>query len=66
MNGKINILIVHFNTPRLTECLVKSINKFTPNSNIYIFGNSDEFPFTAEQWIRKYAKYWPMARSSRK
>ena len=48
MDGKINILIIHFNTPRLTECLVKSLNKFTPNSNIYIFDNSDKFPFKAK------------------
>ena len=46
--GKINILIVHFNTPNLTECLVKSINKFSPDSNIYIFDNSDRLPFTAK------------------
>lgn len=46
--GKINILIVHFNTPNLTECLVKSINKFSPDSNIYIFDNSDKLPFTAK------------------
>lgn len=49
MDKRINILIVHFNTPLLTECLVKSINKFTPNSNIYIFDNSDKKPFTYRQ-----------------
>lgn len=42
-----NILIVHFNTPELTEALVKSINKFTPGCSIYIFDNSDKRPFTA-------------------
>ena len=30
----------------MTECLVRSINKFTPNSSIYIFDNSDKEPFT--------------------
>jgi len=49
MNSPINICIVHFNTPLLTECLVKSINKFTPNSKIYIFDNSDKLPFTYKQ-----------------
>lgn len=50
MNKKINILIVHYNTPRLTECLVKSINKFVgANCTIYIFDNSDKNPFTYKQ-----------------
>ena len=48
MAEKINICIVHFNTPKLTECLVRSINKFTPNSTIYIFDNSNKRPFTAK------------------
>jgi hypothetical protein len=48
-NKIVNICIVHFNTPILTECLVKSINKFTPNSKIYIFDNSDKQPFTYRQ-----------------
>ena len=42
----INVCIVHYNTPKLTECLVRSINKYTPNSVIYIFDNSDKDPFT--------------------
>lgn len=45
----IKIVIVHFNTPELTECLVKSINKFVPESVIYIFDNSDKNPFTYRQ-----------------
>lgn len=46
----INILIVHYNTPKLTECLVKSINKFVgTDCNIYIFDNSDKLPFTYKQ-----------------
>ena len=40
-----NICIVHFNTPVLTAHLVKSINKHTPGTNIYIFDNSDKSPF---------------------
>lgn len=48
MAQKINVLIIHYNTPVLTECLVKSINKFTPNANIYIFDNSDKLPFKAK------------------
>lgn len=45
----IKICIVHYNTPLLTECLIKSINKFTPNSEIFIFDNSDKEPFTYRQ-----------------
>lgn len=48
----INILIVHYNTPELTECLVKSINKQVKTNrvaNIYIFDNSNERTFTYRQ-----------------
>jgi len=45
----INISIIHYNTPLLTECLIKSINKFTPDSKIYIFDNSDKYPFIYRQ-----------------
>lgn len=44
----INVLIVHYNTPHLTECLVKSINMFEKDVTIYIFDNSDKLPFTAK------------------
>lgn len=40
-----NVCIVHYNTPVLTAHLVKSINKYTPGTNIYIFDNSDKRPF---------------------
>lgn len=40
-----NVCIIHFNTPVLTAHLVKSINKHTPGTNIYIFDNSDKRPF---------------------
>ena len=33
----------------LEDVLIKSINKFTPNSEIYIFDNSDKEPFTYRQ-----------------
>ena len=53
----INILIVHYNTPELTECLIKSINKKIKDSNvsnIYIFDNSDSRPFTYRQENIRY------------
>lgn len=45
---KKNIVIIHYNTPYLTECLVKSINLFMKDAVIYIFDNSDKDPFTAK------------------
>ena len=45
---KKNIVIIHYNTPYLTECLVRSINFFVKNAIIYIFDNSDKSPFTAK------------------
>ena len=45
---KKNILIIHYNTPYLTECLVRSINLFVEGATIYIFDNSNEKPFTAK------------------
>ena len=45
---KKNIAIIHYNTPYLTECLVRSINLFVKDANIYIFDNSDKLPFVAK------------------
>ena len=45
---KKNIVIIHYNTPYLTECLVRSINLFVKDAIIYIFDNSDKLPFTAK------------------
>ena len=42
----INVLIVNYNTQKLTEACIKSINKHTPNVNIYVFDNSDNGKFT--------------------
>ena len=45
---KKNIVIVHYNTPLFTECLVRSINLFVKDAIIYIFDNSDKYPFVAD------------------
>ena len=45
---KKNIVIVHYNTPLLTECLVRSINLFVKDAIIYVFDNSDKYPFVAD------------------
>ena len=40
-----NVCIVHYNTPVLTEAVIKSIRKRTPDVHITIFDNSDRYPF---------------------
>ena len=41
------IAIIHFNTPELTEALIKSIRKHGGEEyKVVIFDNSDERPFT--------------------
>lgn len=42
---RVNLVIIHYNTPELTEALYHSICKFTPNSTVYIFDNSNMRPF---------------------
>lgn len=43
-----NILIIHYNTPKLTECLVRSVNKFVNGAIIYILDNSNRRPFKSK------------------
>lgn len=43
MNKK--VVIVNYNTTLLTQCCIKSVNKFTPGCKIYVFDNSDKEPF---------------------
>ncbi len=47
---RVNLVIVHFNTPELTTALYMSICKFTPNSDVYIFDNSTTRPFPYEKF----------------
>ena len=42
---KKNVLIVNFNTQKLTEACIKSVNKHTPGCHIYVFDNSDKESF---------------------
>ena len=48
LHKKINICIIHYNTPELTNALIKSINKNVKRAFIYLFDNSDKKPFTYE------------------
>ncbi len=43
-----NIVIIHYNTPYLTECLVRSINLYVKDAIIYVFDNSNKSPFNAK------------------
>jgi len=43
-NG-IDVAIVHYNTPELTDAAIRSLNKFTPGCRVTIFDNSNEKPF---------------------
>lgn len=42
---KKNVLIVNYNTQKLTEACIKSVNKHTSGCTIYVFDNSDKEPF---------------------
>lgn len=42
------IVIINFNTQRLTEACIRSINKYTPGCKIYVFDNSDKEKFCNE------------------
>lgn len=42
---KKNVLIINYNTQKLTEACIKSVNKFTPGCTIYVFDNSDNENF---------------------
>ena len=43
-NG-IDVAIVHYNTPELTEAAIRSLNKHTVGCRVTVFDNSDERPF---------------------
>lgn len=40
-----NVLIVNFNTQKLTDACIMSVNKFTPGCRIYVFDNSNKEPY---------------------
>ena len=41
----VNVLIINYNTQKLTNACICSVNKFTPDATIYVFDNSDKEPF---------------------
>jgi len=43
-----DIAIVHYNTPELTQALVRSVRKFSPSCAVTVFDNSDARPFRME------------------
>lgn len=42
---EITAAIVHYNTPRLTQCAIQSLWKHTPGVAVIVFDNSDREPF---------------------
>lgn len=44
-NG-IDVAIIHYNTPELTEAAIRSLEKCTPGCRVTILDNSDKRPFT--------------------
>ena len=42
---ELQVLIVHYNTPELTEAAIRSLWKHTPNAHVTVFDNSDKRPF---------------------
>ena len=46
--GGIDVAIVHYNTPELTEAAIRSLNKNILGCKVWVFDNSDKKPFTAD------------------
>lgn len=42
----IDVLIINYNTPELTEAALRSLWKHTPDARVTLFDNSDKLPFT--------------------
>ena len=42
---RITVCIVHYNTPEMTRCCIRSLQKHTPGVGIIVFDNSDKRPF---------------------
>lgn len=40
-----NVVIINFNTQDLTDACIKSLNKHTPGTNVFVFDNSTKTPF---------------------
>lgn len=41
----VKICIIHYNTPQLLNYVLMSVKMHTPNSEIFVFDNSDKYPF---------------------
>ena len=49
---KKNVAIVHYNTPELTEAVVLSLRKHTPDCSVTVFDNSNEKPFVQMDGVK--------------
>lgn len=43
-----NFVIVHFNTPELTTCLLSNVRFMHPTANIFVFDNSNKRPLSVD------------------
>lgn len=43
-----NFLTIHYNTPELTEALIKSLDKYVKKFTLYVFDNSDQKPLVTD------------------
>jgi len=46
----VEVLIVHYNTPELTEAAIRSLWKHTPDAHVTILDNSDKRPFVRNDY----------------
>ncbi len=42
---RVTVCIVHYNTPEMTRCAVRSLRRCSPGAGIIVFDNSDRRPF---------------------
>lgn len=53
---KKDVVIIHYNTPRLTEAAIRSLDKTTKGCHVIVFDNSDREPFFTEAELRAAEK----------
>lgn len=50
-HNALRVAIVHYNTPRLTRCAIRSLWKHTPGVHVTVFDNSDLLPFMSKNAV---------------
>lgn len=57
----IEVLIVHYNTPELTEAAIRSLWKHTPDARVTVFDNSDRLPMRSMRPISPISPMSPIS-----